>query len=58
MIQINSREARAQWGDLLDAIQSGTAVYVIERYGKPVGLVYFDCVIAEMVSVVARRRHE
>ena len=34
--RINSREARAKWRDLLDAIWRGSPGIVIERYGKPV----------------------
>lgn len=33
---VSSREARRQWRELLDAVQTDAASFVIERYGKPV----------------------
>ncbi|MCP5097891.1 MAG: type II toxin-antitoxin system Phd/YefM family antitoxin [Chloroflexi bacterium] len=33
---MSSREARAQWRELLDTIYRGAAGIVIERYGKPI----------------------
>ena len=43
IVQVSSREARAKWRDLLDAIQHGSPGIVIERYGKPVAvLVSYD----------------
>ncbi len=43
VVRISSREARAKWRDLLDAIYRGSPGIVIERYGKPVAaLVSFE----------------
>lgn len=33
---ISSREARTNWRELLDAVQSESTSFVIERYGKPI----------------------
>ena len=37
-LRINSREARTKWRDLLDIIQTESTEIIIERYGKPVGM--------------------
>lgn len=38
MKTINSREARANWRELLDEIQTDQQQIIIERYGKPIGV--------------------
>lgn len=38
MKTVNSREARSNWRALLDEVQAEKTTIIIERYGKPIGM--------------------
>ncbi len=56
---VSSGEARTQWRDLLDGIQSHASDVVIERYGKPIATLIpfadYQAVLAELDDLRATR---